>query len=378
MTRSFPVYEIEGSAYDCGRSHGEQAADRVARTLEIYLPAFASQARLALDQVRERAREYAAAISNVDADIMHEIEGIAAGARQKVEDIVAVNCRTEILYGNLAGTQPATECTTIVALPEATRDGGILIAKNWDWRNACVDAVVVLKIRQTSKPALTLIVEAGMVGRDAFNEDGIVVCGNLLVSTEDQGQIGVPIPILRRRIAQSRHYYEAIDLLMRSPRGASGNYLIAHRDGVAIDFEMSPKHAFPVYPERGLLTHSNHFQSPIAQATGVAKFYTGDSLYRDFRARQLLEPKIGSITVDDLKSALRDHFGHPRSICRHPHEYPGQEPTMTISSQIFDPKNAVVHIAAGQPCESEYMPVGLPGKMEPVRALRKVAASPKS
>jgi hypothetical protein len=82
--------------------------------------------------------------------------------------------------------------------------------------------------------------------------------------------------------------------------------------------------------------------------------------------------------VDDLKSALRDHFGHPRSICRHPHEYPGQEPTMTISSQIFDPKNAVVHIAAGQPCESEYMPVGLPGKMEPVRALRKVAASPKS
>ncbi|MGZ5174957.1 MAG: hypothetical protein ACXWCS_29440 [Burkholderiales bacterium] len=58
----FPVYEIEGSAYDCGRSHGEQAADRVARTLEIYLPAFARQANLGLDQVRERAREYAVAM----------------------------------------------------------------------------------------------------------------------------------------------------------------------------------------------------------------------------------------------------------------------------------------------------------------------------
>ena len=51
----------------------------------------------------------------------------AAGARQSVEDVIAVNCRTEILFGSLGGAQPATECTTVVALPEATRDGGILI-----------------------------------------------------------------------------------------------------------------------------------------------------------------------------------------------------------------------------------------------------------
>jgi len=361
MIQSFPVYDIEGNAYECGLSHGAQAAERVARTIEIYLPAFTRQVKLALTEIRERARLYAAAIKDLDSEIMQELEGIAAGSRQKVEDIVAVNCRTEILYGSLAGTRPATECTTIVALPEATQDGGMLVGKNWDWRNACVGSIVVLKIRQSGKPALTLIVEAGMVGRDALNEDGIVICGNLLVSNEDKGQIGVPIPILRRRIAQSRHYYEAIDMLVKSPRGASGNYLIAHRDGVAIDFEVSPGNAFAVYPERGLLTHSNHFQSPVAQMKGVATYYTGDSLYRDFRARQLLEPKIGSITVDDIKAALRDHFGYPRAICRHPHDYPGQEPTMTISSQIFDPQNGIIHIAPGQPCQSDYMRVTLPG-----------------
>lgn len=362
MHKPFPIYDIEGDAYECGVSHGRQAAERVARTLEIYLPAFSRQAKLGLDGIRGRAREYAAAIKQLDGDIMREIEGIAAGSRQKVEDVVAVNCRTEILYGSAAGTQPATECTTIVALPEATRSGAILIGKNWDWRNACVDIVVVLRVRQTGKPAFALIVEAGMVGRDGFNEDGIVICGNLLVSHEDRGKVGVPIPILRRRILHSRHYYEAIDMLVRSPRGASGNYLIAHRDGVAIDFEVSPDHAFAVYPERGLLTHSNHFQSAVAQSTGVAKFYTGDSLYRDFRARQLLEPKIGSITIDDIKAALRDHFGFPRAICRHPHDYPGNEPTMTISSQVFDPVNGVMQVAAGQPCEGEYVTVTLPAK----------------
>jgi isopenicillin-N N-acyltransferase like protein len=356
----FPVYTLEGDARECGVQYGTQAGVRIAKTIQIYLSAFGRQARLSLDEVRHRAREYAAQIEALDEDIMAEIRGIAEGSKQKLEDIVAVNCRTELLYGRLGGKEPATECTTMVALPEATRDGKLLVAKNWDWRNPTVDAVVVLRIAQTGKPRLVLIVEAGMVGRDGFNEHGIVVCGNLLVSHEDHGKVGVPIPILRRRILNSRHYYEAIDTLVRSPRGASGNYIIAHRDGVAIDFETTPEHVYPVYPERGLLTHANHFQSPIAQSTGVAKYYTGDSLYRDFRARQLLEPKIGSITVEDLKGVLCDEFGAPRAICRYPHDYPGQEPTMTIASLIFEPAAGVMHVAPGQPTRSQYQPVRLP------------------
>jgi len=136
--------------------------------------------------------------------------------------------------------------------------------------------------------------------------------------------------------------------LVRAPRGASGNYLIAHRDGVAIDFETTPDNVYVVYPERGLLTHANHFQSVVAQTTGVTKYYTGDTLYRDFRARQLLEPKIGKITIDDIKLVLRDEFGAPRAICRTPHDYPGQEPTMTIASLVFDLKHDVLHVAAGE------------------------------
>lgn len=360
MYKPFPVVSIEGDAHECGIQHGAAAADRVARTVDFYLPAFVRQANLSLDEVRERARGYGAQIEAIDSDIMQEIKGIAAGAKQKLEDVIAVNCRTEILYGSLGGTKPATECTTLVALPEATRDGDILVGKNWDWRNPTVDCVVVLRIRQRNKPALTMIVEGGMVGRDGFNEDGVLVCGNLLVSNDDRGKVGVPIPVLRRRILHSRHYYEAIDALVKAPRGASGNFLIVHRDGVAIDFETTSDNVYVIYPERGLLTHANHFQSAVAQTTGVARFYTADSLYRDFRARQLLEPKIGSITIEDFKTVLRDEFGAPRAICRTPHDYPGHEPTMTIASMIFDLKRGVMHVAAGQPTRSEYQEVKLP------------------
>jgi len=362
MRAPIPVYEIEGDAHACGVAHGRLASERVARTIETYLPAFLKEAKLGLDAVRERAREYLEAIRTIDADITAEIHGIAEGARQRVEDIVAVNCRTELLYGSRRGSEPATECTTIAVLPQAAREGTLIVGKNWDWRAPCVDTVIALRIRQTGKPALVLVVEAGMVGRDGLNEHGIGVCGNLLTSNEDRGQVGVPIPILRRRVLHSTTFYEAIDTIARSPRGASGNYLLAHRDGVAIDLEVTPERVYTIYPERGLITHSNHFQSPIAQAQGVAKYYTGDSLYRDFRARQLLEPHLGAITLEHVKAALADHFGYPRAICRHPHDYPGFEPTITIASLLFDFRAETIWVAAGPPCESTYVPVALPAR----------------
>ena len=135
--KPFPVLTIEGSARECGMQHGAGAAERVARTIEIYLSAFESQTQLTLAEVRERARSYAAQIEGLDPDIMAEIRGIAEGARQQIEDVIAVNCRTELLFGSLAGRQPAT----VVVLPEAARDGRLFIGKNWDWRNPCVDAL---------------------------------------------------------------------------------------------------------------------------------------------------------------------------------------------------------------------------------------------
>ena len=87
MFAPFPVISIEGDPHECGRQHGNAAADRVAKTIEFYLPSFVRQAKLTLDEVRERARGYGAQIEQIDADIMQELKGIAAGARQKLEEL---------------------------------------------------------------------------------------------------------------------------------------------------------------------------------------------------------------------------------------------------------------------------------------------------
>lgn len=76
---------------------------------------------------------------------------------------------------------------------------------------------------------------------------------------------------------------------------------------------------------------------------------------------------------------LCDEFGALRSICRTPHaarrtshaarrtphEYQGQGSTMTIASLVVDMQNEVMHVAPGQPNQSEYQPVYLPGRSAP-------------
>src|SRR6185436_20438091 len=93
-----------------------------------------------------------------------------------------------------------------------------------------------------------------------------------------------------------------------------------HRDGVAIDFECAPDETFQVHPDRGLLVHANHWVSPVALSklkdTGIAN--TPCTVYRDLRVRSLLEPGIGTITRDTIKTALFDNFQTPWSVCRPP------------------------------------------------------------
>lgn len=363
---AYPVISVEGDPYECGYSHGEQVAEWVARSVNFYRPVFEQRASLRWSAVREIARSFADALASIAPDSIAEMKGIAAGSGHLFEDVVALNCRTEILYskGTRSSSPPVRPtdlpgCTTVVALPRATDEGVVLIGKNWDWDARCVDSVIIIRIRQRNKPALIQIVEAGMVGRDGLNEVGISVNGNLLVSRENTARTGVPVTVLRRMILEATRYEEAIDRLMRASRGASGNYLISHRDGVAIDFEVTPTSLYAVYPQRGLLTHANHFQAVEARLRGIDSLYLADSFYRDFLARELLEERIGSLTAADVKDVLKNHFGYPRSICRHLHDDDAVDELMTIASVVIEPAAGKLHASSGPPCECAYQEVSL-------------------
>ncbi len=365
-TLHYPVIQVRGGPYERGQQHGEQARDRIEACVDIYRSAFSRNVRLDWTEVVRRARWFADVIEGLDPAIMTEMRGIANGSGLLLEEIVALNCRTEILFGVGSGSGPkpetaADECTTIAVTPNASAGGKMILGKNWDRWAVCGDTVVVIQVEQDEGPDFVTVVEAGMVGRDGFNEAGIAICGNLMRSTKDGGKPGVPIPVIRRRVLNSQFLDDALDAVLHADRAASTNYVVAHDSGIVINFEAAPDQVFPIYPEAGLLTHSNHFTAVAAQVQAIGCGASPDSLYRHQRVRDLLEPKIGCIRVEDVQEALRDHAGHPQSVCRHPNERQLEsERSASIASIVIDLTDRVMHVASGPPCRNEYQTVALP------------------
>src|SRR4051812_18807404 len=89
-TRSCETPRARGEAY------GFQARAQIDRSLATYTMLFAS-CDISWAEAGRRATAYREVIQWLDPDLMSEIEGIAIGAGLKTADILALNCRTEIL-----------------------------------------------------------------------------------------------------------------------------------------------------------------------------------------------------------------------------------------------------------------------------------------
>lgn len=352
MSSSFPLVTIEGDPRERGRQYGRLAGDRIDRALSIYMAAWAVGDAAGHAALLARARAFVPAVSARYPELMEEVAGIAEGANRPVEEIVALNARTELLYGDPDG------CTSAVVLPEAA-GGRTIIGQNWDWRPACRDAAIVLRVIPERGPRFLTFVEAGMLARSGVNSAGIGLCGNFLQSDADFRQSGVPIPFVRRAILQSETLPEAAGHVLRSPRAFSSNHLLAHREGEAVDLEASPPEVFPLFAVDGMITHANHFKAARGRLrdTGLPRY--PDSLFRDRRMRQYLAGRARPLRVADLMSALRDHFGLPDAVCRHRAARAEGTEIETVASVVMELTETRLWLASGPVCESQYEEISL-------------------
>ena len=200
-------------------------------------------------------------IEQFDADLLEEIRGIAEASGNQLEEIVAINSRTEIMFKE---THHHGECTALAATPEATAYGHTLLGQNWDWMPKLDGHMLLLTIKQKGqeeKPTVLTGTEAGTVAKIGMNSAGLGVCVNLLVS--DSTRVGLPFHILCRGILSSFSMGEALGKIFNHQIGASANYLIGHMDGEAIDIETNPSGVEYLYSQDGTLSHANHFESRL-------------------------------------------------------------------------------------------------------------------
>jgi len=254
------------------------------------------------------------------------------------------------------GTRPQApaECSAFACVPAPGQSDPVLIGQNWDWLLHSAQTLVVLEVRQDEGPDFVTVVEAGLLAKTGMNAAGLGLVTNALVTDADLGEPGLPYHVLLRAVLDCATITDALEMLQAGPRSSSANYLIAQAGGAALNIEAAPgdfTRLYPVYPEDGVLRHTNHFLAPHIGPTDLALWAMPSSVVRLQRLRAAATAR----TLDDFGVLLADHADHPHSICAHPD--PAAHPCeqgATIASVLMDLTARRIWLAPGNPCQVPF------------------------
>jgi isopenicillin-N N-acyltransferase-like protein len=371
----YPHVRVAGPAEQRGRQYGEQASDRVRRSVSAYRDVFAELAEWDWETVRAEAARFEAPIAAFGPQYLAEMRGIADGAGIDVGDVLAINVRTEVMFAAKArqaaastgGTGPArtgpartgpAECSAFAVAPAPGRAGCTLLGQNWDWLPHTADTVVVLEARQDESPDFVTVVEAGLLAKTGMNSSGLGLVTNALVTSDDLGEPGLPYHVLLRAIMDCQNVSDAISALQAGFRSSSANYLLAHRDGIALDVEACPgdfSRLYLLYPDAdGIILHTNHFLADRFAGKDVSVWAMPDSPARLQRLRAGVQAAPDH-SLGTFRGLLSDHANYPSSICCHPDpRMPRYDQGITATSVLIDLDGRRMWVTDGNPCTTQY------------------------
>lgn len=354
---------VEGTSYQRGQQYGQQAADRVRRSVRAYQRTFEHFAGWDWATVRREAARFEAPVRAFRPAYLEEMRGIADGAGLDLTDVLAINVRTEVMYAAKARQAPTqakrvpAECSAFARVPAPGQPGPALVGQNWDWLLHAAQTIVVLEVRQDDGPDFVTVVEAGLLAKAGMNAAGLGLATNALVTDADLGEPGLPYHVLLRAVLDCATVTGALEALQGGLRSSSANYLVAHASGSALDIEAAPgdfTRLYPLYPEHGVLLHTNHFQARMSPGTDLAVWAMPSSHVRLQRLQAAVQANQLE-TLDDFRLPLADHADYPRGICAHPD--PAAHPAeqgQTIASLLMDLTAGQIWLAAGNPCQVPY------------------------
>jgi isopenicillin-N N-acyltransferase-like protein len=188
------------------------------------------------------------------------------------------------------------------------------------------------------------------------NECGIGLVENGLASSRDgSNPYCKPFHVRCRQVLDAESLDAALVPVLDAPRTCSANFIIGESGGSLVDVETSPDHASRLYPQDGIITHSNHFLA-AGHGESLLEKISPTTLYRAQRMRSLLKSARGSVSFRQMRQAATDHSGAPYAICRHPDRtQPSAKRTMTVGAVLIDLDARTMHVANGPPCSNEYV-----------------------
>lgn len=353
----FPIIEAAGSPYEIGVKHGSLGKPQIDATINTYKAMFKDYSQIEWEDAKRYALTFIPTITEYDPDIMEEIRGIADGSGYELADILALNVRSEIvLQGSQVSSANSDGCTAFAFTPRVTADRQTWVGQNWDWKMTEQKGCVILHIRQQEKPDITMVTEAGIVGKIGFNSAGIGVALNALASDKKvEGKV-IPLHVALRGALNSFTLSDAINAAGRMNLSCCANFLMASVEGQAVSVEIGPGDIDVLYAEEGWITHTNHFISPrMVNVKDTGRISLPDSYLRLGRIHDIIHMTGGKIWLKDIEEMLKDHVGYPDSICRHEDVLePEGKRLGTIFSIIMNLDREEMYFAPGTPCNCSY------------------------
>jgi isopenicillin-N N-acyltransferase-like protein len=355
---AFPLGRFEGGPRDVGRAHGRTFGDRVLGSIRAHRASI-ERTGLAWPDALVWAQKGRELMELLDLKLADELTGIAEGAEVDPREIFAINFRVALTRVTAQSEKmpEIAECTTGAAMGAVTADGHTLLAQNWDQSSELQANLVVIEQRIPGQPALLFVTEAGRMILHGMNDAGVGIVGNSLSCDRPTQPVkSAASATARRRALRHTSVAAAHRTMIDTTHGTSGNHLLADSTGEAYDVEAIPDGAFSLEPENGVIAHSNHYLHPEARTTIVDKNVKAhpSTIYRESRLRGALSDGRGTLTVADVQTALRDHYGFPTSVCTHPHPNGRGGTGHTLASTVMDLNDRRMFTAPGPACLGTY------------------------
>lgn len=347
----FPLIEISGTPTERGTQYGKEAKEKIHKNIRFYSALFETYG-IDWPKAQKIAKSFEQSINQYLPWATEEMRAIAEAAEVSYEDILAINCRSEVLFAQPDG------CSAFGVIPELTEDGHTYLGQTWDWLASAREAAVILKIHSPTEPDALICAEAGIIGGKGLNAHGIGVCLNAL--SVGHGVIGVPLHIIYRKILGQDTVSNALDQVAKPNRAGSGCFVIGSASGFLMSVEFTPENFDVLMPTDRPLCHTNHYLSPILRAADTFKRDLTDTFVRLNRLQRLCNAFNGRYTIERIFTYLSDHANCPDSVCSHedPADPKGKR-LCTVYAMAMDLNSRTLWITDNNPCCSEKQKITL-------------------
>jgi len=338
--------EVAGGPRDMGRQIGEAAREEIRGFCAAALSLVNKTVRVSRKSADEVIADALRRVEEYSPDMAEEVRGMAEGAGVSAEDVMLLQVRNQLQPDADAG------CTSLSLLGHGQSPRGQLVAQNWDNDPALHPFTVVLTRRPQGKPALMTVTQAGLIAYIGFSEAGIGACLNTLPAPSRR--FGVPHYFTLRGIYEAASLEGAVHAVERARRAIGANIMLTTPQGPA-DLEVTLEGVHVLSGDAaGGIAHANHCRHPELLAINEQFPELIQSHARQRRIDELLDLPRGRPDLEGVKRLLRDHEGHPRSICRHTNDDPQTGLWETVFSVIIEPAARQMHVTRGTPCEHPY------------------------